>query len=153
MLIVLGGAFVIGAYFVFNQYTFWDSHHFGGPGQTWRFPNHSLELSEGDALKVGIMIGGSGTARISIVNSSGDQVQLLQPPGGVYYVQIKDFYHVNVTQESIGTPAGIDIGVNLTVTQKAPDSFFLFLGVFVILAGAILVSVTILYKSRPRQET
>jgi len=151
MLLILGGAFVIGAYIIFNQYSVWDSHHFGGPSQTWRFPNPPLELSEGDILRVGIMVGGSGTTRIYVMNAAGAQVQLLQEPGGVYHVQTNDLYHVNVTQESIGTPAGVDVGLNVTVTQKAPDSFFLFLGIFAILVGAILVSVSIFYKSKPSQ--
>ncbi len=124
-----------------------DAWYFGAPAQVWRFPDPPLELSEGDVLRVGIVKLGYGDAHMYIVNGAGARVEV-QPPGFVYNVETSGLYHVYVVADSVGQYNGFDVGLSINVMQKAPDPFSLYVGVFAILIGVAVVSVSLLHKSK-----
>lgn len=151
LLLVGGGMSVYGACFMFNRYSRADAYHFGGPAQSWRFPDPPIQLSEGDVLRVGTVLQGDGAVRMYIVNGAGTQMQL-QQTGGVYEVETSGPYHVYVIAEWVGRPYGLDMGLSVGVTQKAPDPFFLVVGVLGVLIGAVSVSAGFVCKGEQIQE-
>ncbi len=147
LLLVGGGLSAYGSYSTFNQFSKVEARYFGGPAQNWRFPDPPLQLSEGDVLRIGIIFSGYGAARMYLVDGAGSQIEL-QPPGGVYNVEASGSYHVYVVADSVGQYNGFDVGLSINVIQRAPDPFSLYVGVFAILIGVAVVSVSLLYKSK-----
>lgn len=156
LLFILGSTLLLGAYFVFNQYSATSSNHFEYLTKGWQTPESPLELAEGDKVTVRISMTGSGSADFYIVSTHG-RWQLGKGIGIgnstlYYYVQTNDFYYCSVDIMSIGLPAGLTIKLNLEVTRNAPNLPFLFIGAIVVLAGVVTIPIAVLYKSKKELE-
>lgn len=153
LLFVLGSALVLGAYFLFNQYSLSGSNHFKNTG-TWQFPSSPLELSQGDKVTVTISMNESQSSTLSIKNTGGTQVFSSTRTSGnktaYYYVQANDFYFCSLYVSSISGTRGLDVTYYIEVVRNSPHFFFLVIGIIVLLAGAVTVPIAFLYKNKTR---
>ena len=153
LLFVLGSAVVLGAYFLFNQYSLSGSNHFKSTG-VWQFPSSPLELSQGDKVTVKISMNESQSATLSIKNTGGTQAFNNGRTWGnitaYYYVQANDLYFCSIYVSSVSFPRGLDVTYYIEVVGSSPNLLFLLIGVIVLLGGAVTIPIAFLYKNKIR---
>jgi hypothetical protein len=97
-----------------------------------------------------------GSAHLYVESSDGSKVSL----GDVgtydmrvfyYYVQKSDFYYCLLHITSYSQQQGLTAVLNIEVTKNTPNLLFLFIGIIVLLAGAVTVPCAFLYKVHNEQ--
>lgn len=157
LLLILGSGLYLLPYFLpdlRDQYSMGDTHHFSAPGETWRYPDPPLELSEGDRLWVNASSNFGGEIRMYIVSGDGTQYQFQAIAD--YPIQTNDLYHVYLICEPVfGMPqSGYDISLTVMVQQNSPIGLLRIIGFVLIVFGAFLIAISFLTaRDKSRRET
>jgi len=151
-LFVIGSGLILGAYFVFNQYSMIVSHEFEPyAGETWQFPKTPVELGEGDKVIAKMSKAGDWDGSLHAMATSGENVVLsntISDTTVYYYVPASDFYYYLIHVGYWGPGSGVyEVALNIMVVSKAPNLMFLLIGLIVLLAGAATTPIAFLYKN------